>query len=250
MSRFLTRRMLGIHVMALAAVVVCLFAAHWQWQRAHTAQGSDTSSSSIQFGSFSQLSPLRQYLPASSIGVSTSVSGTWLDHGRVVLTERIAQGSSLRNPNPGSQSIVSWALPICNWIADPLVLEDKSVLMVVQGCSATPQAVPLPSGSATVTGVLQPSEDADIVDLVVLPNKLTTSSVVASLSMSVHDGYLVSSQAASGLTRVTPIFTSSPHIPLHWRNIFYVFNWIVFALIVMGMWVRVVQDELRPDTAD
>lgn len=245
MSRYFTRRMLGIHVLALLAIAVCLFAAHWQWERAHTLQGKEGQSVTRDF---TVLSPLRQFLPVASIGATTTVTGHWLDQGRIVLTGRIAQGSSLKNPNPGAQTIVSWAGPMCDWIADPLVLDDASIIMVVRGCSATPQSVAVPTGQVTVTGVLQPSEDADIVDLVELPNTLTTASVVSLVQRTVHDGYLVSTESPAGLTTVSPIFTTSPRVPLHWRNIFYVFNWLVFALIVMGMWVRVAQDELATST--
>jgi hypothetical protein len=46
---------------------------------------------------------------------------------------------------------------------------------------------------------------------------------------------------------VTPLLSAIPHVPLHWRNVFYVFNWFFFAGIVMAMWIRVVRDELNDD---
>jgi len=155
----------------------------------------------------------------------------------------------LINPNPGVHTVVEWAVPIGAWVGDVLNLEDGSALGVVRGWSDNPQSFPTAQGMATVTGVLQSSEDADYVALVSVPELLTTNLVLAHSAVSVHDGYLVSSQDTRGLTEVIPIYASVPHMSVHWRNVIYTVNWIFFALLIMAMWIRVVRDSVKDANA-
>jgi hypothetical protein len=67
-------------------------------------------------------------------------------------------------------------------------------------------------------------------------------------------GQLLGSTAVAGtsiakltLVEVSPIIKGKVHQSLHWRNVVYTANWIVFALIVLYMWIRIVRDELGKD---
>jgi len=73
MNRHFTARLISTHALGLLSVLACLVLANWQWDRAQVYVAEN---SSIQ-KSFSELSPLRDYLPISSVGVPTNVSGTW-----------------------------------------------------------------------------------------------------------------------------------------------------------------------------
>ena len=95
-----------------------------------------------------------------------------------------------------------------------------------------------------MTGVLQPSEDSDVSAVSSSIDRITTPDLVTRTGMTMHDGYLVQAPAPQGVTEVTPVITSPVSVPLHWRNIVYVGNWIVFAFIVIAMWVRVMRDEM------
>ncbi len=250
MSRLFTRRVLGIHALAVLAVVACLALAHWQWNRAHVAQGSQSVAKS---GSINELDPLRQYLPVSSIGASVSLDGTWLPHSQIVLKDRFANGPSLLSPAPTptpTDGVLDVAEPSCAWISNGLELADGSVIQVVRGCSTSGEPIAEPAGASHVTGVLQPSEDSNAARMVSVTDSLTTSKVVAATGKTTHDGFVVAVPALDGLTQVTPMLVSSPHIPLHWRNVFYVFNWLFFAVIVIAMWIRVLFDELRDDESE
>ena len=245
MSRYFTLRMLGIFVSGLLAVVACLFLARWQWDRAHV-ESSD--SVSTKTGSIDELNPLRQFMPVESIGATTTVTGTWVPNSRIVLGKRIANGPMMidaAQSSSGQDVIVDWAVPQCSWVSDALRLHDGSVIQVVRGCLDPSRSAAPISGTAEITGVLQPPEDSDVVKLPHVNGLLTTDRVVAATKMTAHDGYLVSSSAGSGLEKVVPLLASTPHVPLHWRNVFYVFNWLFFAAIVIAMWGRVVRDELR-----
>ncbi len=232
--------MLGVHILALLTIVACLALSRWQWTRAHVHTSMSATS-----GEFTSLSPLGNYLPLGSVGAQTEVQGTWSRSGRFFVTERPTHGPSLINPNRGSTAVVSWAVPIGAWVCDVLILEDGSAIGVVRGWSENPQAVPPAKGMATVAGILQSSEDADYVSLVLLPELLTTNLVLSHSDVSVHDGYLVSSQPPRGLSAVDPIYTAAPKTSLHMRNVIYTANWIFFALLIVAMWLRVVRDSVK-----
>ena len=91
MSRYFTLRLFAIHVLGAAAVAACLILAAWQWDRAHVQQ----STTSTEVKEFAELSPLRDYLPAASVSVPTSVTGTWQPEERIVMPDRIADGPSM-----------------------------------------------------------------------------------------------------------------------------------------------------------
>jgi hypothetical protein len=129
-----------------------------------------------------------------------------------------------------------------------------------------PEVVPVASGKVTVFGVMQPSEDSGLSKLPAI-DLLTTSSITKHAHSAVHDGYLVAqlpphgqllgSTAVAGtsianltLVEVSPIIKGKVHQSLHWRNVVYTANWILFAFIVLYMWIRIVRDELGRDEED
>ena len=239
--------MVGIHCAGILAVAACVALAQWQWSRAHV---ETTGQASTVSGSIDELDPLRQFMPVASIGATTTVQGTWVPNSRIELGDRIPDGAQLSRAagkQRGQQVIVEWSIPICTWISDALELQDGTVIQIVRGCALDPSTVEPVRGFATVTGVLQPSEDADVVFLPVVDDILTTDRVVGITGKTAHDGYIVAVQPAPGLQRVLPLMNGTPHVPLHWRNVFYVFNWLFFAGIVIAMWIRVVRDELNDD---
>jgi cytochrome oxidase assembly protein ShyY1 len=227
-------RMISIHVLGIASIVTCLFLSQWQWDRAHVPNSGNTD---VRSGDFAELSPRHEYLPIGSIGVKTEVVGTWLGAQTFLMPNRFENGSDLVKTDAAS--------PDCDWVVTPLQLSDQSVIAVVRGCTQDGSRIEKIAGPAKVFGVLQPSENSDVVAIKPGIEPLTTELVVSETDLSAHDGYLVMSEPTSGLAKVTPILTSSPKIPLHWRNVFYTFNWIFFALVVFAMWLRAVRDELQ-----
>jgi len=241
MNRYFSLRLLVIHVIGAASVIACLALGNWQWERAQAyVPPSNTVAKT-----FDELSPLRDYLPASSVGIPTSVTGTWQPSERILLPERVAEGKSMVNSDQGVEVIVEWAIPVGYWIVDIMELADESSLGVVRGFTSTPEEIPAAEGEATVTGVMQPSEDVPGLKLVNNIELLTTDLIVENSRTIAHDGYLVANNPEPGLTLVSPIFTEPIIKGLNWRNVAYTFNWIFFAVIVGMMWVRVTKDELQ-----
>ena len=243
MRRYLEPRLLGLHLGALIAIITCVALANWQWERAH---GQNVPS--VSNASFAELSPLRDFLPRSSIGVKTTVTGTWLPKAQIIAQERPQDGRKLIIANPGEpRHGIDYELG--RWFVDVLKLDDGSVIGVVRGWRAGGQLAKPSTGRATVTGYLQPSEDSPDVNIFIkstggdVPLALTTTQIVERAGLTAHDGYLVQATASPGLKPVTPIYSSAIKINLQWQNVLYTFNWIVFAVIVGFMWIRVVQDE-------
>ena len=243
MNRYFTARLLAIHLLGALCVLTCLVLANWQWDQAHA---NETKTGSVQ-KSFSELSPLRDYLPISSVGVTTSVSGNWQASERIVLPGRIANGPGMIYSDSQQDVTAEFAELIGSWIIDIMELPDGSSLGVVRGFTENPELVPPAVGPQTVTGVMQPSEDVPGLELVNAITPLTTKMIVENSRTIAHDGYLVSDTSSPGLTLVQPIFNEPPVQGLNWRNMAYTFNWIFFAVIVGFMWAHVAKDELQVD---
>ena len=242
MRRFLSARMLGIHSFAIIGVVACLALSNWQWERAHV--WSDKSQDSLKVVQpFDELSPLRNYLPATSIGALTEVTGEWIAKSARVYCDRPTDGSIIRT------GIEIGFAPGC-WVTGVLSLSDDSVITVVLGWSSDNSGTEglsqeLVQGSVTLQGILQPSEDSFSLFLPSESDQITTARTLEQVSQTTHDGYLVLSSAADGLQRINPIFEVTPSQTVHWRNVLYTFNWAFFGLFVIFMWFRAVRDELN-----
>jgi hypothetical protein len=241
MNRYFSLRLLAIHVLGAVSVLACLALANWQWDRAQ-AYVPPASTTAL---TFEELSPLRDYLPASSVGVPTSVTGTWQPDERILMPERVIDGKSMVNPDPETEVIAEFVPPIGYWVVDIMELADESSLGVVRGFTETPDQFALATGEATVAGVMQPSEDVPGLKLVNDIKPLTTNLIVENSRTIAHDGYLVATSPTSSLVLVGPIFTEPVIEGLNWRNVAYTFNWIFFAVIVGMMWFRVTRDELE-----
>ena len=241
MNRYFSLRLLAIHALGAVSVLACLALANWQWERAQAYVPPANAAQKT----FEELSPLRDYLPASSVGVPTSVTGTWQPDERILMPERVVDGKSMVNPDPETEAMVSWAVPVGYWVVDIMELADASSLGVVRGFTQTPEQIELATGQATVTGVMQPSEDVPGLKLVNNIKPLTTKLIVENSRTIAHDGYLVATSPTELLDLVGPIFTEPVVEGLNWRNVAYTFNWIFFAVIVGMMWVRVARVELE-----
>lgn len=242
MARYFSRRLIGIHLLALTAIGVCFWLSSWQWNKATYVKEVTPTNGIV---AFEKLSVLRDFLPPGSVGVPTSITGTWQPDSRLEFSERPVDGSQLINRDPGSAAIVSWAVPIGTWIVDILTLESGGHVGVVRGWTQNPEQIPAPSGPVTLTGVMQPSEDAPSVSLFTLPNYITTPVILEKSESSLHDGYFVSATPSEGLEVVKPIYDAPLELSIQWRNVIYTFNWIIFGLIIMGMWWRIIQDEIK-----
>ena len=241
MKRYFSIRLLAIHAFGAFSFAACVGLAYWQWERAQAYVPPESAT----VLTFEELSPLRDYLPASSVGVPTSVTGTWQSEDRILMPERVVDGKSMVNPDPETEVIVEWAVPVGYWVVDILELADGSSVGVVRGFTESPEQIEPATGDETVSGVMQPSEDVPGLKLVNGIVPLTTKLIVENSRTIAHDGYLVATSKSELLIPVSPIFSEPVVKGLNWQNVAYTFNWLFFAGIVGMMWIRVARDELE-----
>lgn len=246
-TAYFTPRLIGIHAFGVISLVACLLLSNWQWDRARV--WSDKSPASLQVTQpFDELSPLRNFLPETSIGARTQISGTWVANSVRIYCDRPVDGSILRT------GIEIGYTPGC-WVTAVLELSDDTVFAVALGWSKDNSgesglSFALPQGEVDLVGRLQPSEDSHKSFLPISGRKITTEDTVKQFGRSAHDGYLVLDSAPSGLEVIQPMYEMSPTQTIHWRNVVYTFNWLVFAAFVIFMWWRAFRDELTGAAKD
>ena len=248
MKKYFSPRLLAIHAIAISVVITCLLLAQWQWHRAHYVRA--TQSSSVDSPrAFSELSKPKDYLPPSSIGVHTFVEGRWQVNGRFYLTNRPVDGRLLIDSEEHQTAMR--AAKLGSWVIDLLQLSDKTSVAVVRGWVPAGTELPkvLPNEQSenlvTMNGVVQPSEDSPGMKLISTDQQLTTSLILHHSTSDVRDGFIIATDTSSNLVNIIPTREPATTTALHWRNVVYVFNWILFALLAVAMWFRVVRDETQ-----
>jgi len=234
--KYFQGNLLVTHALASLLIAACLFLSHWQWDRAHYTRQASASSKPV---SFEKLSKARDFLPPSSVGAATKVSGTWQPKSRILLANRPADGRKLLG---GTQTPAITGSG--NWVVDLLKLKDGTSVAVVRGWTSSDYVLPAASGPANISGVVQPAEDAPNETVVTASPLITTKFLVSHSRTDVRDGFIIETGVDGSLARVVPsrgAFTSNG---LRTLNVFYTFNWIFFASLILIIWIRVVRDEV------
>ncbi len=142
------------------------------------------------------------------------------------------------------------------WVITALVVDQTSSAMpVVRGWSPDTDAV-TPTGQASVTGWLEPSESGDDVDDDpgddVIPS-VRVASIVEHFDVDLYSGYVVA-KAVTGqddLHHVAPAKTPGVSAFTGLRNLLYAIEWWLFGGFALFIWVRWCRDELqRPERAE
>ena len=242
MLRFCLRpRTLALTVLMLLAVALCLALGSWQWGRAHSRV---TSPLTVPTVALSALSTPSQDFGAAALGRSVRATGSYLPGGQRFVSDRSLAG------RPGY------------WVLTPL-RTGGAVIPVVRGWVAAPSgpATVVPSGTVTVVGRLQPSEDAAAspTAATVRPanviDRIVTSELVASITEPLHPGYLVlERQTPASAPALSPVPLGQLRLPtggVRIQNSIYAVQWVVFAGFVVFVWFRFLREDWRErDRAD
>lgn len=230
MSAWALRRWPG-HLLVLVLLGVAVWLGAWQY-----GAGQDQRAAAVRDLTDAPPVSLAQVLgpddpfPAPSVGQPVAVAGEWLDDGTVF----VSRGSSY-------------------WVVTPLLVSDSqatsepAALPVVRGVSPTPAAAPI-SGTASLTGWLQPPEGTGAVDGDpdddVLP-QLRAADLVQRVPQDLYSGYAVAMEPTAGLdpARLEQLpeadrFTGA-------RNFFYALEWWLFGAFAVFVWVRYLRDEAK-----
>lgn len=220
---------LAFHGLTVLAILVCLVAARWQWQRAHRTQADAVPDTPVV--ALADLDPRSAFA-----GMRVSVVGQFDADHEVLVAPRPRDGQ------PGAW-VMTPLLPSQFGDAQPA---DGTAVAVVRGW--VPQGQPpgdTPAGEVTLTGVLVADSREPGVRPLGSPPTLAT---VDTGALAQHAGYPV----RSGWLALQDLRPGQPGQPvpldvtdlpgadvgLNWRNAAYAVQWVVFAGFVVFFWNR------------
>ena len=239
----LSPRLVLLHLFAVVAVTASGLLGWWQlnaWQEQRVDRAVELADEAPR--------PLADVLgpddpfPGEHVGRPVRVEGAWVTESTLFVSER------RRDADAADDGVWQVAL-VSACAAEPC--DGASALPVVLGWAPSVEAVTAPpSGTAEVTGWLQPAEqgvpDEDPSDQV-LPS-LRSADLLQRTDRDLYSGYLIldePSSARGDLVPVTPETLPEPPPSTALRNLLYGLEWWVFAGFAVYLWWRWSRDEVR-----
>lgn len=229
-------RWLGLLVVALLIAALGVIAGRWQWSVAHDVARADAVREV-------QERPVR---PLSEV-VAPHASFPDEGSGQRVTTRGRYTGDPLRVTDRRFDGAE------VTWVLDRFVVEGTGAnLAVVRGFVPTGEEPPsAPTGTIDLLGSLAPpeapdqsggSEDDELtsVDIAQLVNVWDGDMYNGFVFAVSEDG----AAEATGLRRIPPPL---PDTSLQFRNVMYAFQWWLFAVFALWMWVKMVRQVARPE---
>jgi cytochrome oxidase assembly protein ShyY1 len=238
------RRWLGFSVFVLAMLVLCVVLARWQWSRYEQRQAENAALDAALAAPTAPVEtvltsapadPAADPLPPALQWRSVSATGTFDGTGEVAVRRR---------PLDGRNGF---------WIVTPLQTAN-GVLLVNRGwvaapsgdAASTPTVPPAPSGEVTVTGRLRPAEQTTTTD-----SAPPGQAWAADPQVLITPGATPRFNAYLELTGSTPAasegLTALDEQPGHkgLNNLVYSAQWLIFALVGLLGWWRLMRQEAR-----
>jgi len=236
----LAARYWGAHLLMVAAVAAAVLLGIWQlhvWEAGRASEARDLSDarplplSKVMSGD----SPF----PGQYLGQPVSFRGEWLPEGTLYVADRELDGRR------------------GYWVMTPVQVGD-SAMPVVRGWSAKADA-PIPRGEVAVEGWLQASEgsgatDEDPHDDVIAEMRI--ASIVEHVEADLYSGYVVEKASTgsttvgtAGLDAVPPDSVPKVSTSTALRNLLYGFQWWVFGVLAIYIWVRWCRDTIEQSRA-
>lgn len=239
-------RRLGFHALTVLAVLVCIVAARWQWDRA-----SRTEADAVPEGPVVELSSLD---PANTFsGMRVNITGTFDPDNEVLVDPRPREGQD------GSW-VLTPMLPTATAGEDPAAAGQSAdaagtSVAVVRGWVPRGQRPePPPAGIVEIVGVLV--ADARRPGAVVSGSDPPTVVAVDTGALSAHAGYPVRSgwfaqmqMQPAGEGQPLPLLVAElpgADVGLNWRNAAYAIQWVVFAAFAVFFWTRFRREHVTP----
>lgn len=240
-----------LHVPAVLAVVAAVLLGNWQlgaWQmhrEDRAAQLADAEPVSLE----SVLGP-DDFFPGDAVGRPVTLAGEWRPGDTVFVADRAVDDQD------GFWMVVPLATCGSTGAGCGQPSDQPAAMPVVTGWTRTVQGAPAPpSGTAEVTGWLQPGEaaagaDADPTDRV-MPS-LRIADLLQRVDTDLYGGFVIlesPAEARAGLVAVTP--ESLPKAPTSTalRNLLYGIEWWFFAGFAVFLWWRWTKDEIEATRA-
>ena len=242
-------RLIGVHVLALAAVSAAAWLGIWQydaWQMRREAQMAELSLAAPE-ALPSVMGPDDPF-PGEQIGQPVQFRGEWLAGETFFVSDRERAGER------------------GYWVVTPVAVCDDNcaqapAMPVVRGWAPRPVDVSTPTGAVHVRGWLQPPEGSGQTDPTagddVLP-QLRVADVVQRLDRDLYGAYVIARQGQTAsaardpfadLAPVTPAQLPEPSTFTAARNLLYAVEWWVFGAFAAFLWWRWCRDEVSRASA-
>jgi cytochrome oxidase assembly protein ShyY1 len=236
----LTPRWLGLHVLAVTAVLVCVVLGRWQLDVSREDSASTARSQPVV--ALGTVLSAGQRMTQEAVGRQVTVAGHYDLTHQLLVPDRTLDGRR------------------GYYVLTPLLRKDGAVVPVRRGwvASTDDPALAVRGGATTVRGVVQPPEDAP--GLMDLPRgqvaAISASELLATLPYAparIYDGYIaLTSQkpaAAPAPALVPAQTTSSTAQHVRWRNFSYGLQWWLFGAAAVFFWWSFVRNKVAEDRA-
>ncbi|NUR86282.1 MAG: SURF1 family protein [Nonomuraea sp.] len=237
-------RLVGLHLLTIGVLVSFILLGRWQLG-VFEDSGRPRISTDPEPVAVETLAPLGAQIQGLSVGRRVSATGVYDPSRQLLVADRPADVDA-----PGGN--VSRGKGY--WVLTPVRLADGSLIPVVRGWVAAPEAVgAAPAGQVTVTGRMRPQQGTDSVQRRAegLPaGQVQTVSTGELVNLwqgqKVRNGFVV---ALPSSTTLKPVKVMAPVVggEFTWRNLAYAANWWIFAGFAVFMWFHFVRDAVRRD---
>lgn len=224
-----TTRLLPLHLGTLTLLLACIWLGRWQYSH-YTGErnGAPLEKPGPALALSAVLTP-GQNPSKASVGQPVRATGHYLPGAQLLLPDREAAGRR------------------GYWLLAPLQVDGGAVAAVVRGWVANPAApeAHLPTGTVTVTGVVQPGEPAhDQADSGLPPGQAAAASPVEFVDSVPADLYtaivVARGETPAPAAAPTPVelWTHRSAGGAGFRNLAYALQWWLFAGFAIFMWWR------------
>jgi cytochrome oxidase assembly protein ShyY1 len=215
-------------VVALLLVIAFILLGRWQWHRTYrSVDGYSAEPAAI---SLKTLVPAGAAIPADAVARQVTVTGNYVAAG-----QEIEPGHSL-----SGQTV--------SWVVTPLVMADRTEVLVVRGwiaANGTALATP-PTAPVSVTGRIEVGDvlkSGTSSETEAAQNVPTIGTNTPAWSSALPAGYLIrTAQSPPDPLSLQPVPAAPPHDhapqEFHLQNAIYVVQWFLLAIIAVVTWWR------------
>jgi cytochrome oxidase assembly protein ShyY1 len=210
----LTRRWVGLTLLAVVIVVAFAWLGAWQFGRSYRA--ADGFSDEPLAVPIAALAPVGGALAPGSVDRQATATGQYVASRQQVVAGHTLDGSAV------------------SWVVTPLALTDGTVVQVVRGwvTAAETGLESPPAGTVTVTGRIQPSAAPPAG-----PGSPTRAGLLLRTAQSPPDPLSLQPVPSA------PLATTGGTKQFYLQNAIYTSQWWIFAVLVVVYWWRLLRDE-------
>jgi cytochrome oxidase assembly protein ShyY1 len=233
-----TPRWIGYTALAVLAIVLCMVAARWQYQRAQDELAVERAAAAA-LASYEQV-VTADALSVDELGREVDVAGVGVANARSFIRTR------------ANEAGVAGFL-----VVDGVKLPDGRVVPLLQGWVPDQESAPKPvspGDPVQAIGRVQPDENF-YRDAPITADKPLVTITAAGLTeqwggnANLAPGYVTATSAATDFERSRPVFGSDPDVPFPLQNTLYSLQWLVFVALVIYVWVRGLRAAVARDAA-